>query len=1534
MVIPARPFVYEPGQHVSFQTTPDVYNIGVATQCIDCPRGQFQAAMGHRSEVCADTSVCPVGRRITAAPTLSTDTRCASDNACRQWEMLGSQGTCEPAMWLDFHKCVNGNRTQVKAGLNALEEMVGLEQMDWTTRPLDALRNHRPERISVMRRTGGACTALPVLGTAMRDMIERSSALLFKRLDITGRNSLDLFAGHNVQNMMSVRVTYADDGAIGQHGGGAISQHGDRFTLELFAGSDCTTQVTIEAAAGDVPVQFVTHGLSLAAIKAGGTYTHAANASGSRSAGQGRAPAAAVPADPVCSGIELRIVALAAPELGATGYLPGEPRFSLGWTTPSEPLVASAPAMACPPHINLRMHDNKFVLFVKLSTESVAGPDGMYAHTALIWSGVDIQGEPIDKPVGSITASDRYNITHVGILPGGSGSGSAPPHGRGSSSGGGGGGGSAIKLDCPYGCRKNVTFRASNFMGLTQECTVEVSTFTTSTAWNPTVMDMKSEVPEGQARDAGDGVESVYYAGSAIKVPGPYTYGFGTDGKHGPLFERSAVTMAANHEPESVAVSFRVEVTPANRNKTFICVNMRSGDLVIQPTDAGGGGSTPEGDLGRYQATLYGVDYAQGGAETIVNTWRFAVKARPKFRVYEYARFPKLRAADAAAAATSAPTDPQCGPPVDVHAVIVNVSEFARTGIMCSNEPFTFAPVTLVNYTDATGALQSNYVGTRDMYAANPITYGVRGDVPDGLFIHPRSGAVQGIVAAAGNYSIQFYAMSYESAPLEAVTLRFKPRDTTVAMYGPAGTGCVHGKAFDDVEFDANFTCICDLAYTGDNCNTATVLRSGASDEEDADAEEAQAILVHVVIAILVLLVCSLVGVFATRARREYTAKYAPADFEAHIKQLQEAEDPITTSGDTVLAVPREITRAWLTLVEKIGRGNFGDVWKGLLDDRDYSSVPEYIVAAKTVRNKVPLQASLGPYSDAVAAAREELMQEAMVMAQVAHPNLVALIGVVTKGDPWVLIVSYCEHGSLLAALKDRAVTGNRFDDLAKLNMCHETALGMAHLTKCHIIHRDLAARNILLASGYTCKVADFGLSRYANAGTDTEYYKSHKGIFPVKWTAPEAMEGKYTAASDVWSFGITAVEIFNDALEPPYSGMTHPEVITCVQSGKKHSRPTRCPRSVYTMMLGCWRQDPLARPSFVQLAATCATLLTPQHDATAPHHDATAPATSRDGDDHGMPHGNQGQAGNEGHDGDDYDMPHGAANMALIRAAANHTQVCAEQEGGLDGGLQGGYSTFNDPVQACHRTVNQGRGTAVSRAPRQQGSSSDANLLSLETDAHIFQIPIAQQPESHADAGSPRHEAGSASPPRPHDENSNAAARRQNAHREDASITTTRKPLDNVSYDLTSSTPRAVSYDLASSTPRAGSADASLAGARRQTQWIEQHGRADEHVYANDVDLNTVADEAPAGQQSGKGLRRGKQGSVYLGFGAGETETETETATTDSTTDSTDTETTTGVGTAADELNQMDTFMQAPVDGCMTANPMFAVAPSTGLDV
>ena len=159
---------------------------------------------------------------------------------------------------------------------------------------------------------------------------------------------------------------------------------------------------------------------------------------------------------------------------------------------------------------------------------------------------------------------------------------------------------------------------------------------------------------------------------------------------------------------------------------------------------------------------------------------------------------------------------------------------------------------------------------------------------------------------------------------------------------------------------------------------------------------------------------------------------------------------------------------ACLLCGEKKGHGNFGEVWKGLLDDRDHRSVPEYLVAAKTVLNSSKSQE-----------AKEDLLQEATVMAQVGeHVNLVSLIGVITSGDPYVIIISYCEHSSAMSSLAKRAAAGQHWPTKDKLKMCFETACGMAFLVAQHFVHRDLAARNVLLATGNVCKVADFGLSR------------------------------------------------------------------------------------------------------------------------------------------------------------------------------------------------------------------------------------------------------------------------------------------------------------------------------------------------------------------------------------------------------------------------------------------------------------------------
>ena len=166
------------------------------------------------------------------------------------------------------------------------------------------------------------------------------------------------------------------------------------------------------------------------------------------------------------------------------------------------------------------------------------------------------------------------------------------------------------------------------------------------------------------------------------------------------------------------------------------------------------------------------------------------------------------------------------------------------------------------------------------------------------------------------------------------------------------------------------------------------------------------------------------------------------------------------------------------------------------------------------------------------AAAEEDLLKKALLMARVEpHTHLVALVGVITRGSPKILVLSFCEHGELQGMLKTRASDGKAFANTEKLTFCKKVAGGMAHLAHHDFVHRDLAARNVLLGTGMVCKVADFGLSRRVQTEDNTgDCYRSSGGVVPVRWTAPEGMSltgQTFSSASDVWSFAITCVEIF-----------------------------------------------------------------------------------------------------------------------------------------------------------------------------------------------------------------------------------------------------------------------------------------------------------------------------------------------------------------------------------------------------------------------
>lgn len=208
-----------------------------------------------------------------------------------------------------------------------------------------------------------------------------------------------------------------------------------------------------------------------------------------------------------------------------------------------------------------------------------------------------------------------------------------------------------------------------------------------------------------------------------------------------------------------------------------------------------------------------------------------------------------------------------------------------------------------------------------------------------------------------------------------------------------------------------------------------------------------------------------------------------------------------------------------LTIRERIGVGSFGTVYKA-------SSQRDGTVAVKMI--------DLDMSDEEL----EDVRREIEVLASsVTCEYLVRYLGCyVVESQVWI-VTEYLE-----ASLSE--LIGDGLPEATVAGVVSQVLKGLVFLHQSRRVHRDVKSKNILVSSDGSIKLADFGVAAQLS---DTTTKKMSMCGSPY-WMAPEVItSSRYDAKADVWSLGITAIELADSA--PPHSAL-HPMKVLFVVPG------------------------------------------------------------------------------------------------------------------------------------------------------------------------------------------------------------------------------------------------------------------------------------------------------------------------------------------------------------------------------------------------
>lgn len=206
-------------------------------------------------------------------------------------------------------------------------------------------------------------------------------------------------------------------------------------------------------------------------------------------------------------------------------------------------------------------------------------------------------------------------------------------------------------------------------------------------------------------------------------------------------------------------------------------------------------------------------------------------------------------------------------------------------------------------------------------------------------------------------------------------------------------------------------------------------------------------------------------------------------------------------------------------LVELIGTGGMGDVYKAVRDDDQYRAEVAIKVMRADVRN--PL-------------AEQRFRNERQILAQLDHRNIARLFdgGTTARGLPYVVM-------ELVTGLPiDRYADEQGLDVHARvqlfLQVCAAVSFAHQHL----VVHRDLKPNNILVTADGSVKLLDFGIAKLLETdpvtGATGEETRTQFRAMTLEYASPEQVSGGLvTTVSDVYSLGVVLYRLITG--QSPY---------------------------------------------------------------------------------------------------------------------------------------------------------------------------------------------------------------------------------------------------------------------------------------------------------------------------------------------------------------------------------------------------------------